>query len=71
MAPPSNSCMMAGSEIANGSSLMSSQLHTWGKTKPIFLLSSFLQAVKAQYSLALSHAPHSRSALNSVASEPS
>lgn len=62
VAPPSNSRMMAGSEIANGSSLMSSQLHMWGETKPTFLLSSFLQAVKTQYSPALSCAPHSQEA---------
>lgn len=38
MSSPSSSRMMAGSEIPGGSSLMSSQLHTGGGNKPIFLL---------------------------------
>lgn len=57
---PSSSRMMAGSEIPKGSSLMSSQLHMWGKTSPSPFSSTFLQIVKAQYSSALSWAPHSQ-----------
>lgn len=38
---PSSSRMMAGSEIPKGSSLMSSQLHMWGKTSPSPFSSTF------------------------------
>lgn len=71
VASPGSSRMMAGSEIPSGSSLMSSQLHSWGKN-PIFLLfrlftSSHGSAVPS--SVLCSTLP--RTALNSVESEPS
>lgn len=59
VASPGSSRMMAGSEIPSGSSLMSSQLHTWGKN-PTFLLFQLLQAATAQQFPALSCAPHSQ-----------
>lgn len=71
VASPGSSRMMAGSEIPSGSSLMSSQLHTWGKN-PIFLLFQLFTSSHGSVvpsSVLCSTLP--RTALNSVEAEPS